>query len=102
MEFEMSYPLVADSDFPSVKYTTDEDGVHWVVFYDDSQPGQVSRTVIRADTVLAVAFKMCVDEVETEWAKRHLESQGYRIEKRTAASYGPRLGPWAKMLGLGS
>lgn len=99
----MSYPWIVDPDFPLVDYITDKDGTHYVVFRDEShyqQDGTITYATVKADVVLAVAFKMSVDHVDTEWAKHHLERNGYRVEKRTAASYG-RLADWARFLGMG-
>ena len=94
------YPWIADSDFPLVDYTTDNEGTHLVVFRDESQTadGKITCATVRADVVLAIAHKMCIDHVETDWAKRHLEAQGYRVEKRSAKSYG-RLAGWAEFFG---
>lgn len=80
----MSYPWIADSDFPLVEYTIDKDGTHYVVFRDESQArdGKITYATIKADVVLAIAYKMCVNHVDTEWAKRHLKAKGYRITKK--------------------
>lgn len=89
------YPWINDSDFPLVEYTTDDNGDRLVMFRDKSRKTLV---VVKADVLLAVAFKMCNEHVETEWATRHLESQGYCVEKHKASSYG-RLADWVEFLG---
>jgi hypothetical protein len=87
----VSYPWIVNSGLPSVSYSVDKNGTHLVTFYEETD-GVTASATIRADVVLAVAFRMCEDHVDTEWAKRHLESKGYVVKKRKSGYLAQMLG----------
>jgi len=88
----MPYPYITDNDFPSVEYTIGANGEHLVRFWDHAQQDKTICATIKADVVLAVAYKMCGEHIDTDWAKQHLQAQGYTIEKKKPSYLADLLG----------
>ncbi len=53
-----------------------KDGENWVVFHDREHKGVAW---VKAETLLRLASDICGGEMDTAWAKRHLQSKGYRV-----------------------